>query len=45
MTIIIGIVATVISIAKHRYQWAVIDVVTCLVCSGIAYYFYVVLAH
>ena len=45
MTIIIGIVATVMSIAKHRYLWAVVDVLTCLVCSGIFYYLYIVLAN
>ncbi|MBQ1785561.1 MAG: hypothetical protein II005_02350 [Turicibacter sp.] len=45
MTIIIGIVATVIAISKQRYQWALIDVFTCLVCSGIVYYLYVVLAN
>ena len=45
MTVIIGIVATVMSIAKHSYKWAIIDVVTCLACSGIFYYLYVVLAN
>ena len=45
MTVIIGIVATVIAISKQRYQWALIDVFTCLVCSGIVYYLYVVLAN
>ena len=45
MTLIIGIVATVMAIVKQRYQWALIDVFTCLVCSGIVYYLYVVLAN
>ena len=45
MTLIIGIVATVIAIVKQRYQWALIDVFACLACSGIFYYLYVVLAN
>ena len=45
MTVIIGIVATVIAISKQRYQWALIDVFICLLCSGIVYYLYMVLAY
>ena len=45
MTLIIGIVTTVIAIVKQRYQWALIDVFICLLCSGIVYYLYMVLAY
>ena len=45
MTLIIGIVAIVIAIVKQRYQWALIDVLICLLCSGFVYYLYGVLAY
>ena len=45
MTLMIGIVTTVIAIVKQRYRWALIDVFICLLCSGIVYYFYMVLAY
>ena len=45
MALMIGIVTTVIAIVKQRYQWALIDVFICLLCSGIVYYFYMVLAY
>ena len=45
MTLITGIVTTVIAIVKQRYQWALIDVFICLLCSGIVYYLYMVLAY
>ena len=44
MTLMIGVVTTVIAMVKQRYQWALIDVFICLLCSGIAYYLYMVLA-
>lgn len=40
MTLIIGIVATVVAVFKKRYKWAIIDVLICLLCSGIVYYLY-----
>lgn len=38
--LIIGIVAFVVAILKKRHKWAIIDVLICLLCSGIAYYLY-----
>ena len=45
MTLMIGVVTIVIAIVKQRYQWALIDVFICLLCSGIVYYLYMVLAY
>ena len=45
MTLMIGVVTTVIAIVKQRYQWALIHVFICLLCSGIVYYLYMVLAY
>ena len=45
MTLMIGVITTVIAIVKQRYQWALIDVFICLLCSGIVYYLYMVLAY
>ena len=45
MTLIIGIVTIVRAIVKQHYKWAIIDAFICLLCSGIAYYLYVVSAY
>ena len=45
MTLMIGVVTIVIAIVKQRYQWVLIDVFICLLCSGIVYYLYMVLAY
>lgn len=45
MTLITGIITIIIAIVKKRYQWALIDVFICLLCFGIVYYFYMVLAY
>ena len=45
MTLMVGIVTTVIAIVKQRYRWALIDVFICLLCSVVVYYLYMVLAY
>ena len=40
MTLIIGIVVTVVAIFKKRYKWAIIDMVICLLCFGLVCYLY-----
>ncbi len=40
MMLIVGIVVTIVAILKKRYKWAIIDVLICLLCSGVVYYLY-----
>ena len=40
ITFVVGVVATVVSIIKKQYKWAIIDVLICLFCSGLDYYLY-----
>lgn len=39
-TLVVGIVAIVISVIKKQWKLAFLDLVTCLLCSGIAVYLY-----
>ena len=39
-TLVAGVIVIVISIIKKQWNWAFFDLVTCLVCSGIAVYLY-----
>lgn len=38
--LIVGIIAIVISAIKKQWKWLFLDLVTCLVCSGISLYLY-----
>ena len=40
ITLIVGLIAIVISVIKKQWNWAFFDLATCLVCSGIAVYLY-----
>lgn len=37
---VVGVVATIVSIIKKQYKWAIIDAVICLFCSGLVCYLY-----
>lgn len=39
-TSILGVVAIVISAIKKKYKWALIDLLICILCLGIAYPLY-----
>ena len=40
ITLIVGIVVAIVAILRKRYKWAIIDMVICLLCSGLVYYLY-----
>lgn len=43
--LLVGVIVMILSAIRKEFYWMIFDLIVCLVCSGIVYYFYFILSY